>query len=103
VIPDGYVGVVVADTRRALQWEAGLRAAGFDAVRVETTGADAEKGTWRVTVPRKDELAAKALVSDVVSGRARLPSRPLLSRTAWIALIAIAAFVTVITIVALLH
>ena len=41
MLPPGYVGLLVADTRRASQWELGLSTAGFDVARVETRGADA--------------------------------------------------------------
>lgn len=94
MLPKGYEGLVVADTRRALAWERGLERAGFDVVRVETTGADAAKGDWQIAVTRADAPAAKAFVSEVVRGDRELPRPVLLSRSAWISLIAILVIVT---------
>lgn len=96
MVPKGYVGLVVADTRRALQWEAGLRAAGFDVARVETTGPDADKGDWRICVVEAQQQEARALVTDVVRGDATLPSRPLLTRTGWIALFGVMLTILVV-------
>jgi hypothetical protein len=89
MLPKGYEGLVVADTRRALAWERGLERAGFDVVRVETAGADAAKGDWQIAVARADAPAAKAFVSEVVRGDRQLPGAVVLSRSAWISLVAI--------------
>ena len=88
-LPDTHVGLVVADTRRAMAWEDALRARGFEVMRVETSGAQADKGDWSIGVPRAQASRARQYVSDVVSGREVLPSRPVLPRTARLALVAI--------------
>jgi len=89
MLPKEYVGLVIADTRRALAWEAGLRQAGFEVLRVETSGADLEKGDWQVGVKREQAVGARAFVTDVQQGRAKLRHQPLLSRSGWLALWAI--------------
>jgi len=89
MLPEGYVGLVVADTRRALAWENGLRGKGFDVVRVESSGADADKGAWQIGVDRGQAVEARAFVTDVLKGDARLPHQPVLSRSGWLALWAI--------------
>ena len=96
VLPDGYVGLVVADTRRAIEWEAGLRAAGFEVVRVETRGADADRGDWRIAVAQNDKPAASNFVSRVLSGEQKLPSQPMLSRTGYVALLLVGAVIAVL-------
>lgn len=90
MLPSGYQGLVVADTRRALEWESGLRARGFDVVRVETTGADADKGAWQIGVASGQKMEAQAFVTQVINGDAKLPARPFLSRTGWLALLGVA-------------
>ncbi len=90
MLPPGYIGLLIADTRRAQQWERGLRAAGCAVARVETRGDDVDKGTWQIAVRRSDATKARALVQSVLSGESRLPQRPLLSRSGTIALLGIA-------------
>lgn len=89
MLPSDYVGLVVADTRRAMAWEAGLEAAGFDVLRVETRGADADKGAWQIGVIRSQRAGAQRFVSEVMRGDRELPSRPALSRTGLMALVAV--------------
>jgi len=102
VLPDGHIGLLVADTRRATQWEAGLRAAGIAALRVEAAAKDIDKGEWQIAVPRAQASAARKLVADVVNGKARLPAARLLSKNAWYALLGIAAIIVTISAVPLL-
>ena len=96
MVPRGYVGLVVCDTRRALQWERGLAAAGFEPLRVETTGDAADRGDWQLAVPDRHGLAARAYVSRVLQGEESLPHAPLLSRSAWISATAIAVLLAAI-------
>jgi len=91
VLPEGYTGLLVADTRRAIQWEAGLKTAGFESVRVETRGADVEKGDWQIGVPERKAAKARLFVSSVLAGEEKLPSPPLLSRSGVTALLLIGA------------
>ena len=93
VLDPGYVGLVVADTRRATEWERGLRAEGYDVVRVETRGPDADKGAWQIAVRADQADVARRFVTSVVQGERSLPSHVVLSRTAWVSLIAIVAIV----------
>lgn len=89
MIPEGYVPLVVAETRRAQQWEAGLARRGVDVVRVKTTGAASDKGEWQIAVARAQAIEARRVVSDVLAGRASLPAGPRLSSTGFRALVAI--------------
>lgn len=96
MLPPGYRSLVIADTRRATEWEEGLRRAGFDVVRVETTGADADKGAWKVAVAAAQESKAKAFVTAVTRGEARLPAPPFLAGFGWKALVGVAVIVGVV-------
>lgn len=96
MLPPDHVGLLVADTRRAAQWEAGLRAAGLAAMRVETSGADIAKGDWQIAVPRAQATVARAYVRDVMQGEKRLPSGVALPRWAWRAMLGIAAIIALI-------
>lgn len=100
MLPSGYRPVVVADTRRAAEWQAGLRRAGFDAVLAETPPDD-DHGSWVVGVVAAQELQAKRFMTDVLQGRERLPAAPILSPTAWRALAAVAILVAVLLVAAL--
>jgi hypothetical protein len=89
MLPRGYRSLVVCDTRRAEEWKAGLARAGFDVALAETA-PDNVKGACEVGVIEEQELAAKAFVTDVVKGRAKLPRPPTLSPTGFKALMAVA-------------
>src|SRR5262245_33631146 len=90
MLPRGYRSLIVCDTRRAEAWRAGLLRAGFDVVLAETA-PDNDKGAWEVGVAEAQALPAMAFVSDVVQGRGELPGPPIVSSTAFKALVAIAA------------
>jgi hypothetical protein len=77
--PPGYRDILICDTRRAQQWQAGLTRAGLEVVLTETRGEDAEKGSWQVAVAERHESKARALVTDVLQGRAKLPAPPFFS------------------------
>jgi len=66
-------GVVIADDRRARQWERGLLRVGLRARLQATRGSDAEKGEYWVMVPRSQERAAQHYVSKVLAGQSELP------------------------------
>jgi len=85
------VNLLLADTRRAKQWQAGLRAIGVDVQVDEACGADAEKAEWQVSVAAQDAARARKWAGDVVAGRARLPRQIVLSRSGWIAMLLILA------------
>jgi hypothetical protein len=71
MLPAGYKGLVVCDTRRAREWRDGLRRRGFDVVLAETP-ATSDKGSWEVGVAAADATAARAFVHDVTQGRVSL-------------------------------
>ena len=75
MLPHGYKGLVVCDTRRAHAWKAALARRGFQVVLAETAASN-DRGSWEVGVIAAQELAAKAFVSEVVQGKQRL-STPL--------------------------
>lgn len=79
MLPEGYTGLVLADSRRSAAWLNGLRDVGIDVVRIPATGKDSEKGSWQIAVVKKDEERARAFVSDVIRGHRQLPSAPALS------------------------
>jgi hypothetical protein len=102
MLPDGYVGLVVADTRRALEWEAGLEAAGFRVMRVETRGADADKGAWQIGVPRFERARAQTFVTEVINGDRKLPARTILPRSAQWALVGVVVVLAALLLIGLL-
>jgi hypothetical protein len=71
VLPEGYLGLVVCDTRRAQEWRAALRRRGFDVVLSETP-ASSDKGGWQVGVAAAEVLSARAFVREVTSGHVAL-------------------------------
>jgi len=71
MLPSGYKGLLVCDTRRAEEWREGLRRRGFDVVLAETP-ATSDKGGWEVGVAAADAPAARAFVHDVTQGRLSL-------------------------------
>lgn len=72
MLPEGHVGIVVCGTRRAERWREAFRAAGIDAVVVETDADEAEAGACQVGVPRARLLEANAIVTAVTRGERRL-------------------------------
>lgn len=76
-LPAGYRPLLIADTRRAEQWERALRARGIAVVRVETRGEDAERGAWQIGVATADAAAAQRMVSEVTRRAMSLPAAPL--------------------------
>lgn len=72
-LPAGYTSLLIADDRRAQQWQAGLSRAGFDVRLVDTAGVDADKGDYHICVATGDVAGGRAFVTDVLRGNARLP------------------------------
>jgi hypothetical protein len=73
MLPRGHRGIVVCGTRRAEHWRAAFRASGIEAVVVETEGDEAEGGACQVGVPEARLVQANAIVTEVTSGKRRLP------------------------------
>ena len=51
-----------------------MRAAGYQIVRVETRGEDADKGAWQIGVVREQASAARGFVTEVMRGDRSLPN-----------------------------
>jgi len=96
MLPPGYQGVLITDTRRAQQWELALSKLNIDVEVVETEGADAEKGAWQVGVREDQAARALALISAVAAGRAELPGAPVLSSSGFRALAGIAVILALL-------
>ena len=92
MLPRGHVGVVVCGTRRAAQWQAAFRAAGIEAVVVETDTDEAEAGACKVGVPKARLLEANAIVTAVTRGERALPG----SGLGWQGVVAIAVALALI-------
>ena len=73
MLPKGYRGLIVCDTRRAAQWRKAFRAAGIEAVIVETEVDEADGGAARVGVPERTLIDANAIVTAVNQGKQSLP------------------------------
>lgn len=100
MIPEGYRRILLADTQRALQWERGLQRKGIAALRIESTGPDAQKGTWTIVVPAPDEHAAKAFVTAVLNDREGLPQASIFPAWGLKALLAALALVAALLVLA---
>ena len=74
MVPTNHISVLIADGRRAKEWELGLRKQGLAGQRIETSGSDAAKGDYWLVVPDSERLAAQRFVSDVLSGKQNLPA-----------------------------
>ncbi len=70
--PAGYKGLVVADRRRARQWQQGLESLGIAVVRI--ANSERERGSWHLGVAEADESRARAFVREVIRGEVHLPS-----------------------------
>lgn len=92
--PRDHVGVVVCGTRLAARWQDALRAAGIEAVVVETDADEASAGACKVLVPRTRLVEANAIVTAVTRGERTLPG----GGPGWRAIVAIVvAFAIVAT------
>lgn len=78
MIPQGYTGLVIANERRAREWQQGLAEAEIDVVRVSTRGKDEERGSWQIAVADEHAIRAREFVSRVIRGENSLPSLPYL-------------------------
>jgi hypothetical protein len=85
VLPRGYRGIIVCDTRRAAQWRKAFHAAGIDAVVVETEVDEAHGGAYKVGVPERKLIEANAIVTAVNQGKQSLPGVAI----AWQAIVAV--------------
>jgi len=74
MVPPKHISLLIADGRRAKEWEMGLRAQGLAGRRIETSGSDAAKGDYWLVVPETQRFAAQRFVSDVLAGSQSLPT-----------------------------
>ncbi|MCP4448313.1 MAG: hypothetical protein GY811_23680 [Myxococcales bacterium] len=97
MVPPNHISLLIADGRRAREWELGLRGEGVEARRLATRGSDAAKGEFWLVVPELQRLAGQRYVSAVLAGKRDLPrSAPLGGGLLWgaaLIVLAMAAFV----------
>ena len=74
MVPPNHISLLIADGRRALEWELGLRREGLSARRIETSGSEAAKGDYWLVVPEGERFAAQRFVSEVLAGNRELPT-----------------------------
>ena len=74
MVPPNHISLLIADGRRAKEWELGLRREGLDARRIETSGSEAAKGDFWLVVPDEQRFAAQRFVSEVLAGKQELPT-----------------------------
>ena len=96
VIPEGYTGLVIANERRAREWQRGLADAEIDVVRVATRGNDQERGSWQIAVADEHAIRAREFVSRVIRGEASLPALPYLSAMGMRSLVAIGVLIALL-------
>lgn len=73
MVPPKHISLLIADGRRAREWELGLRGEGLDAKRVATSGSEAAKGDYWLVIPEEQRFAGQRFVSDVLAGKRDLP------------------------------
>ncbi len=74
MLPPNHISLLIADGRRAKEWDLGLRREGLDSRQIETSGSDAAKGDYWLVVPKEQRPAAQRFVSDVLAGKRKLPT-----------------------------
>lgn len=74
MVPPNHISLLIADGRRAREWELGLRREGLDARRMATHGSDAAKGDYWLVIPTMQQLAGQRFVSEVLAGKRQLPA-----------------------------
>lgn len=88
-----YVGVVFCDTRRAQGWRKALAKRGIEARVLETFGEESEHGAYKVSVPRRNLVAANQLLTAVTRGEVSLPGSIISLPMAIVAVVVIAAII----------
>ncbi|MBL0220368.1 MAG: hypothetical protein IPQ07_41675 [Myxococcales bacterium] len=86
-----YVGVVFCDTRRAHRWRKAFMKRGIEVRVLETFGEESEHGAYKVSVPRRNLVAANQLVTAVTRGEVSLPGSSISPMMAIVAIVVIAA------------
>ncbi len=99
MVPPNHISLLIADGRRAREWELGLRGEGLKAVRRPTHGSDAAKGDYWLVIPEEERFAGQRYVSDVLAGRRELPrSAPIGGPLMWGAALIVVAMVTFVVV-----
>ena len=73
MVPANHISLLIADGRRAKEWDLGLRREGLHARKIQTSGSDAAKGDYWLVVPEEQRFEAQRFVSDVLAGKRELP------------------------------
>ena len=95
-IPKDHISLLIADGRRAKEWQLGLSGQGLRAQAIKTSGSDAAKGDYWLVVPLAERFAGQRFVTDVLAGRADLPrSAPFSGPLLWGAWAIVLALVAV--------
>lgn len=74
MVPANHISLLIADGRRAKEWDLGLRREGLDAKKIQTSGSDAAKGDYWLVVPEEQRFEAQRFVSEVLAGKRKLPT-----------------------------
>ena len=97
MLPRNHISLLIADGRRAREWELGLRGEGLDAVRTATRGSDAAKGDYWLVIPEAQQLAGQRYVSSVLAGKRDLPrSAPIGGPLMWGATLIVLALIALL-------
>jgi hypothetical protein len=67
-----FVGLVFCDTRRVRGWKRALAQRGIEVRVTETFGEESQNGAYKISVPRKQQVAANELVTAVTRGEVAL-------------------------------
>ncbi len=95
MVPAKHISLLIADGRRAREWELGLRGEGLRASRRPTHGSDAAKGDYWLVIPEEQRFAGQRYVSDVLANKRELPkSAPVGGPLLWGAAAIVVAMVT---------
>lgn len=74
MVPPNHISLLIADGRRAVSWELGLRREGLQVQRIATTGSDAAKGDYWLVVPKSEKARGQRFISNVLAGKSTLPA-----------------------------
>tara|TARA_R110002073_G_scaffold323204_1_gene500316 strand:+ start:19925 stop:20236 length:312 start_codon:yes stop_codon:yes gene_type:complete len=97
MLPRNHISLLIADGRRAREWELGLKGEGLKAKRIPTHGSDAAKGDYWLVIPEAQQLAGQRYVSSVLAGKRELPkSAPVGGALMWGATLIVLALLALI-------
>lgn len=73
MLPAKHISLLIANGKRAKEWELGLKHAGFHAQCISTSGSDGAKGDYWLAVPSDERVFAQKFVTRVLAGEQTLP------------------------------